>query len=102
MKSTLTTSALLIDSPGTTELCNGAIVELVEEYDTVLEILHCLFPDISTQDWKAIVHKIHTQAKGLLLWDTRYTIFVLVSDVISANEILKGLNMNGYHEVVVN
>ena len=64
------------------ELCNGAIVELVEVYDTVFEILHCLYPDISTQDWKAIVHKINTQAKRLLLWDTKYTIFVLVSDVI--------------------
>ena len=47
------------------ELCNGAIVELVEVYDSVFEILHCLYPDISTQDWKATVHKINTQAKRL-------------------------------------
>ena len=54
------------------ELCNVPIVELVEEYDTVFEILHCLYPDISTQDGKAIGHKINTQAKRLLLWDTKY------------------------------
>ena len=43
----------------------GAVVELAEVYGSTHDILYCLFPDMTDQDWKAIVHKINTQAKQL-------------------------------------
>ena len=47
------------------DLCQGAVVELVEVYGSAHNILHCLFPDMSAQDWKATGHKVTTQAKRL-------------------------------------
>ena len=34
-------------------------------YGSAHNILHCLFPDMSAQDWKATGHKVTTQAKRL-------------------------------------
>ena len=47
------------------ELCHGAVIELVNVYDSAHNILHCLFPEKSAHDWKAFGHKIAMQAKRL-------------------------------------
>ena len=47
------------------ELCYGAVIELVNVYDRAHNILHCLFPETSVQDWKALGHKVAMQAKRL-------------------------------------
>ena len=47
------------------ELCNGAVIELVNGYDSAHNILHSLFPERSVEDWKALGHKIAMQAKRL-------------------------------------
>ena len=47
------------------DICHGAVVELVQVYGNAHNILHCLFPDMSTQDWKAIGHKVTMQTKRL-------------------------------------
>ena len=47
------------------ELGNGAILELAALYVPAHEILNCLFPDISADDWKVRINKIRVQKTRL-------------------------------------